>query len=359
MGDVTDMAGPRGRADAIAAADAKGAVRVPGAATRTATGTAGEVQERSTPATKTATAPAPDAPPPGAAPPHRDVVVDADVRVLLRPGPAVQFGADPDRALVFRLPPGSRPGAVLRALLASARTASPGLHRDLAAAGVPADLAGNLLDELVRAGLASRGGRRPAHPVVTVIGRDLLRRRLVADLRERGVAAAGRAPGPRTMAWLDAASPAEAGAVAVTGMEIPDPALLALLRRRGLPHLCARVRDGAAVVGPWWAPGDGGGPSPGPCPACGEAEAAAADPARRVLALQLASPQAAQDAAAVAAASAIACAQLVRGPSAAVLAAETTVDPHRLVVRRRDLAARRDCPVCRGGAAAGVAQSAP
>lgn len=292
-------------------------------------------------------------------PAHRDVVLDADVRVLLRPGPSVQFGADPDGALVFRLPDAARPGAVLRALLASGRTASPGLPTDLTAAGIPGATADALLEELVRAGLATRGGRRPAHPTVTVIGRDVLRRHLTEELRARGVAASGRAPGSRTTAWLDAAPPEEIGAVAVTGMEVPDHGLLGILRRRGLPHLCARVRDGRAVIGPWWQPGPGGLPSPGPCPACGEAESLAADPARRVLALQLSSPQAAADPSAVAAAATAAAAQLVRGPSPAVAGAEVVLDPHGLSVRRRVLSPRVDCPVCRGGPRARVAQSAP
>lgn len=280
------------------------------------------------------------------------VIIEPTVRVLLRPGPAVQFGVDPAEALVFPLPDGARPGAVLRALLASGRTGAPGLGDDLRAAGLSGETADLLLEELVRVGLASAGPRRPACQRVTVIGRDAVARSLADALRARGVAVVVRAPGPRTVAWLADARTAAIGTVVVTGMEVPDRPLLAQLWRGGIPHLMVRVRESVGILGPHTMPGRGG------CPACADAVRARVDPAHQVLALQLGKPVGHVDPEALAVTVAAAAAQLVHGVSPQLSDAEVTLDPRRPGSRRLEIPVAPDCPVCRGGSALTVAQSA-
>lgn len=265
----------------------------------------------------------------------------AGAQVLLRPGGRIQFGVDPRRALVLQLPDAVPPGGVLAALLADARALprpTAPLAEALAAAGLAEAAVEALLADLLRAGLARRG-EAPAWPPVSVLGRGPLRERLAAAVAGRGGRAIARAPGTRTITWLERTPPARVGLVLLAGMEVPEEALLRALRRRGIAHLSVRLRDGRGLVGPYAAPGGAGG-----CPGCAEARARQADPAREVLALQLRSAQPTAAPEVIDATVATALAHLGAPAALAGLAAE--VDPLGLAPRLTPVPAHPGCPVC-------------
>lgn len=268
--------------------------------------------------------------------PSAPVRLHRHIPVLLRPGGRIQFGADPHRCLIFPLPDGIAPGPVFAALLSSTRGAC--LVGALAGSGLPERLADALLAELDLAGLIEtprRDGR------ITVIGRDVLRHRVVDALRARGATPASRLPGPDTRAWLTSAPTGDIGTVVLTGFEVPDVPLLAVLRGRGIPYLNALLCDGAGVIGPWV-------PTPSaPCPACAEAHRLDEDPARAVLALQLAAMIPCAPPETVTATAAAVLAQLAE-PSA-LYGTQAVIDPVGLRFSTSPLLPHPACPVCAAG----------
>ncbi len=270
----------------------------------------------------------------GSAPVH----LHRHVAVLLRPGGRIQFGSDPRTCLVFPLPDDVSPGPVFSALLAGTRGAC--VAEGLAGTELPAPMASGLVGELRRAGLVEK--HREPGPV-SLIGRDGLRPRLAEALRLRGWSPTSRIPDAGARRWVERAPVADIGAVVLTGFEVPDVPLLRTLRGRGIPHLSVVLRDGAGIVGPWV-------PDPSaPCPACAEAHRADDDPARRVLALQLAGRVGTAPPETMTATVATAMAQL-RDPGA-LRGAEVVVDPHGLRGGVRPLLPHPRCPVCAGAAA--------
>lgn len=271
------------------------------------------------------------------------VLLHRHVPVLLRPGGRIQFGADARTCLVFPIPDGVSPGPVFSALLSGTRGAC--VSEGLARTGLPAPMASQLVAELRRAGLVEK--HREPGPVA-LIGRDGLRPRLTDALRLRGWSPTPRIPGPDTREWI-AREPVESvGTVVFTGFEVPDAPMLSTLRGRGIPHVSVVLRDGVGVVGPWV-------PDPSaPCPACAEAHRVDDDPARRVLALQLAGRVGTAPPETVAATIATVIAQLRRigdGGGSVLRGAEVVVDPHGLDGGVRPLLPHPRCPVCTGAAA--------
>lgn len=257
------------------------------------------------------------------------------VRVLLRPGGRVQFGVGPGRALVWPLPEALPPGPVLAALLAATRGSC--LVGGLTAVGLPTAVASALYSELERSGLAGP----PALPGrVTVVGRDSVKWALVDELRKRAVSPAARVPDRAALHWL-ATAPAETiGLVVLTGMEVPDRELLAVLWGRGIPHVPVVLRDSLGIIGPYTR-----APS-GPCPMCPEHHRLDEDPARGMLALQLKATASAGPPEVVAATVATLMAHL---PDPARLrAAEAVVDPIGLGGGVRAVVPHPGCGVCRG-----------
>lgn len=265
------------------------------------------------------------------------------VPVLLRPGGRVQFGADARTCLVFPIPDGVAPGPVFAALLAGTRGAciSEGLTRT----ELPAATVQQLVGELRRAGFVDKH-RHPGP--VALIGRDGLRPRLADALRLRGWSPTSRIPGPATAAWVARAPVASVGTVVLTGFEVPDVTLLGTLRGRGIAHLSVVLRDGVGVVGPWVPD------SAAPCPACAEEHRVDDDPARRMLALQLAGRVGTAPPETVTATIATVIAQLgsiTAGDGSVLRGADVVVDPHGLGGRVRPLLPHPRCPVCTGAAA--------
>ncbi|MFD5868079.1 TOMM precursor leader peptide-binding protein [Corynebacterium sp. NPDC060344] len=273
------------------------------------------------------------------------VLLHRHVPVLLRPGGRIQFGADPRTCVIFPLPDGISPGPVFSALLDGTRGAC--VSDALSCTELPAAVRSMLVAELGRAGLVEK--HRDPGPV-TLIGRDGLRPRLADALRVRGWQPVSRLPDAGTRRWIAREPVDSVGAVVLTGFEVPDAPLLATLRGRGIPHLSVVLRDGAGVVGPWV-------PDPqAPCPACAEAHRADDDPARRVLALQLAGRIGTAPPETVTATIATVVAQLIavgpdddgmRGPSV-LRGAETVVDPLGAAGGVRPLLPHPQCPVCTG-----------
>ncbi|QGS34955.1 TOMM precursor leader peptide-binding protein [Corynebacterium xerosis] len=264
------------------------------------------------------------------------VLLHRHVPVLLRPGGRIQFGADPRTCVVFPLPEGISPGPVFSAFLSATRGSC--LETELSGTELSPVIATALVAELRRAGLVDK--QREPGPV-TVVGRDGLRHRLVDALRLRGRTPASRTPDRDARRWLERTPTADIGTVVLTGFEVPDEPLLSTLQGRGIPHLSAVLRDGAGVVGPWTPD------ALAPCPACAEAHRVDEDPARRVLALQLAGRVGGAPPETVAATVATIMAQLAApGP---LRGAEVLVDPHGLRSGLRPLLPHPRCPVCAAG----------
>ncbi|MBV7294848.1 hypothetical protein KRX51_02785 [Corynebacterium sp. TAE3-ERU12] len=269
-----------------------------------------------------------------------DVRMTLGAQVLLRPGNRIQFGVDPKRALVFQLPDAVAPGQVLKALLDDLRVfprPDMPLATALTTSGLERHTVQQLLVDLVAAGLA-RHGDYPQWPTVAVIGAGVLRDRLVDAIIAKGGAATARAPGSRTATWLQRSGTSKAQLVVLAGLAVPDVALLQLLRRVGMPHVSARLRDGRGVLGPW-VTHDGAA-----CPACAERHLEDADPARPLLSLQLRSAQPSARCEVIDATIATLLTHL--GDGRALRGVEVEVDPVGLAPGVRAITPHRHCPVC-------------
>ncbi|MDY0113353.1 MAG: TOMM precursor leader peptide-binding protein [Corynebacterium sp.] len=267
------------------------------------------------------------------------VLLHRHVPVLLRPGGRIQFGADSSTCMIFPLPDGVSPGPVFTALLSGTRGAC--VAEGLAATELPGAMASALVAELGRAGLVEKH-REPG--AVTLIGRDGLRHRLAESLRLRGWSPVSRIPDDAARRWIAREPAGSVGTVVLTGFEVPDAPLLSTLRGRGIPHLSVVLRDGLGVVGPWVPD------ATAPCPACAEARRIDDDPARKVLALQLAGRIGTASPETMTATIATVIAQL--GGGSRLRGAEAVVDPHGFGGGVRPLLPHPRCAVCAPGGSA-------
>jgi hypothetical protein len=179
--------------------------------------------------------------------------LDPAMPVLLRPDGAVQVGWNPRRAVLVR-PPRGLTAAELATLLRSMHSPVPmsELQREADRHGaVAADELGDLVTQLVKAGVATRGCRqRPGRSAsIRVHGRGPLSELLVEALRCSGARIKQSSQSHAVM------TPAGADLVVLSDNLVADPRMLRDLHSQGVAHLPVRVRDGAGLVGPLVIPG--------------------------------------------------------------------------------------------------------
>jgi hypothetical protein len=116
---------------------------------------------------------------------------------------------------------------------------------------VAAEELGDLVTQLVKAGVATRGRpRRPGRSAsIRVHGRGPLSELLVEALRCSG-ARIKQSSQPHAVM-----TPAGADLVVLSDYLVADPRMLRDLHSQGVAHLPVRVRDGAGLVGPLVIPG--------------------------------------------------------------------------------------------------------
>ncbi|MCQ4121388.1 hypothetical protein [Rhodococcus tibetensis] len=270
-------------------------------------------------------------------PPPRPVgpTLDPRIAVLTRPGGRVQFGWDPERALVLEPPPGVRTEqllAVLR-LLDGKNSRSHVLWTAVEYGMAPTDVS-KLLGDLDRAGLltvADSPEVPETHPI-RVHGRGPLSDAVSAGLTDAGIRVSRST---RYSAEGDVRR-WNATCVVLTDDLVAEPRLVADLVRSGIPHLPVRVRDGRGVVGPLVLPGRTS------CLRCADLLRSANDQDWPHLAAQLLGTVGHASPAVIMATAAVALGQLEivlsppRGHAPASLDATLEIDlgAHRLVTRR-------------------------
>jgi hypothetical protein len=175
--------------------------------------------------------------------------LDPALPVLLRPDGAVQVGWSPRRAVLIHPPRGLTPVG-LATLLRTMHSPVPmsELQRQ---AGVGAGELGDLVAQLVAAGVATRGRRqRPTRSAsIRVHGRGPLSELLIESLRCSG-ARVKQSSQPHA-----AVTSAEADLVVLSDNLVADPRMLRDLHGQRVAHLAVRVRDGTGLVGPLVIPG--------------------------------------------------------------------------------------------------------
>ncbi len=199
----------------------------------------------------------------------RDAIVcgmpRADLAPTLRAGVAiahrgngrVQIGSDPDHAIVVDLPPTIRSEdfvGFLRFLGSPRRDAEVAEHA--ARIGLSTGDLGILVARLASSD-ALRAQPSDTGLRVRVHGRGPLAARLTVLLRDAGITVAESAQRPR-VARGETGEPLSgwtSDLVLLTDFLAHDPAILAGLMVRGIPHLPVRLRDGTGVVGPLVLPG--------------------------------------------------------------------------------------------------------
>jgi hypothetical protein len=170
--------------------------------------------------------------------------LDPAMPVLLRPDGAVQVGWSPRRAVLIRPPRGLSPTG-LAALLRAMHSPIP-MSELQHQAGTAAGELGNLVAQLVAAGVATRGRRqRPARSAsVRVHGRGPLSELLIDALRCSG-ARVKHSSQPHA-----AVNSGDSDLVVLSDNLVADPRMLRDLHAHGVAHLAVRVRDGVGLVGP-------------------------------------------------------------------------------------------------------------
>lgn len=185
------------------------------------------------------------------------LLVDSELPVLHRPDGALQLGWGPDTARVVNAPEGmdSFDVGVLLRLLDGGRTRRNVL---VAAAerGVSAEVAGELLDELVAAGTVRAAPAARSHtpeppPRVRVCGAGPLAAALVGHLAMWDVHWSRSSLSTDSHRFRAGTT----DCVVLTDAQVPDPHLVRTLMRQGVPHLTVRIRDGRGLIGPFVLPG--------------------------------------------------------------------------------------------------------
>lgn len=179
--------------------------------------------------------------------------LDPAMPVLVRPDGAVQVGWDPRRAVLVHPPRGWTTAALAR-LLRSLHAPTPmcDLQTQADRCGpVDADELGDLVAQLVDAGVATRGYRqRPGRSAsIRVHGRGPLSDLLAEALRCSG-ARIRRSSQPYAGATL-----AGTDLMVLSDYLGADPRMVRELHQQRVAHLPVRVRDGAGLVGPLVIPG--------------------------------------------------------------------------------------------------------
>jgi bacteriocin biosynthesis cyclodehydratase domain-containing protein len=172
--------------------------------------------------------------------------LDPALPVLLRPDGAVQVGWSPRRAVLIR-PPRGLTAAGLATVLRTMHSPVP-LSELQRQAG---EELGDLIAELVAAGVVTRGGRqRPGRSAsIRVHGRGPLSELLVEALRCSGARV------KQTSQSHAAVTSDDADLVVLSDNLVADPRMLRDLHGQGVAHLAVRVRDGTGLVGPLVIPG--------------------------------------------------------------------------------------------------------
>jgi len=176
--------------------------------------------------------------------------LDPALPVLLRPDGAVQVGWSPRRAVLIHPPRGMTPVG-LAALLRTMQSPVPVSELQRQAGGVAAGELGDLVAQLVTAGVATRGRRqRPTRSAsIRVHGRGPLSELLTESLRCSGARVKASSQSHA------AVSAAEADLVVLSDNLVADPRMLRDLHAQRVAHLAVRVRDGTGLIGPLVIPG--------------------------------------------------------------------------------------------------------
>lgn len=178
--------------------------------------------------------------------------LDPALPVLLRPDGAVQVGWDPRRAVLIR-PPGGLAAAELATLLRTMWSPTPlsELQRRALDFGLTdADGLGNLIAQLVDAGVATQCGRPRARAAsVRIHGRGPLSELMLETLRCSGARIAHSSQ-PHAAVSAD-----DVDLVVLSDFLVTDPRMVRDLHHQGVAHLLVRVRDGIGLVGPLVIPG--------------------------------------------------------------------------------------------------------
>ncbi|MFV9429560.1 hypothetical protein ACNJ7K_13600 [Rhodococcus aetherivorans] len=186
-------------------------------------------------------------------PPETAVLrVDPELAVLERSDGSIQLGWGPDTATVVLPPEGmdSFDLGVLVRLLDGRLTLDEVLDV-VAERGLPSGRVRQVLDELTATGAvrqvpaSSVGPARPRR--VRVHGSGPLASAIVEDLPVWDVRWVRSSPGDEPQGPADC--------VVLADGQVPDPHLVDMLVRAGIPHLAVRIRDGRGIVGPFVLPG--------------------------------------------------------------------------------------------------------
>ncbi|WP_067572443.1 hypothetical protein [Nocardia acidivorans] len=172
------------------------------------------------------------------------------ITVLVRRNGAVQLGWAPGEAILLRPPgPAEAVPALLR-LLDGARPEGEILcaAREL---GFSTESVRGVLEALDDAGLLIDAETPSRLRHVRVHGRGPLSDALLDGLRRIGLRGSHSYPGHAPDARTE-----RPDLVVLADALVPDPALVAELMRRRIPHLQVRIRDGRGVIGPLVLPGE-------------------------------------------------------------------------------------------------------
>jgi hypothetical protein len=183
-------------------------------------------------------------------PPPSLYALDPALPVLLRPDGAVQVGWSPRRAVLIR-PPRSLNAAGLATLLRAMHSPVSMSELQRQASGLSDGELGDLVGQLVTAGVATRGPRQRAarSASIRVHGRGPLSELLLEGLRCSGARV------KHSRQAHAAVTAAEADLVVLSDNLVTDPRMLRDLHSHGVAHLAVRVRDGIGLVGPLVVPG--------------------------------------------------------------------------------------------------------
>ncbi|WP_149361223.1 cyclodehydratase [Lolliginicoccus suaedae] len=215
-------------------------------------------------------------------------VIDAARPVLVRPGPMVQVGWNPDTAASIVIPSDVPPEVVARLLrLADGSRPLSQLLARARKAGVPQELLLTALEALADLGIAVSRSQRNSHqpPIsMSVVGHGPLSDALGTALPRLGIRVR-RYPEPdRAQHLIEEDATA---LVILADQPLFPPRLTDMLAIAGLPHLLVRTRDQQGMIGPLVLPGNTS------CSRCADLFRTDKDPAWPYVAAQLASTTAA------------------------------------------------------------------